>query len=89
MLEGFKLITRVSKLAPLSDYLLEAASPANADTMNDEEIKEWIKDCERLRLARRVRSELIVMKLWRRYITLCALARSVSLPTCECCQYID
>ena len=43
MLEGYKLITRVAKTPPFSDYLTESEDPKHADNLSDEQIKDHIR----------------------------------------------
>lgn len=43
LLEGYKLITRFARTAPLSDYLLESESPKNAETLSEKEIMEHLE----------------------------------------------
>ena len=47
LIEGMKLIRRLSKVAPLSDYLLESDVPANFDDLSDQALSDHIDKCKR------------------------------------------
>lgn len=45
LLEGMKLIRRMSRVAPLADFLLESDVPANFDDLSDEGLNAHIDKC--------------------------------------------
>jgi hypothetical protein len=46
LLEGMKLIRRLAKVAPLSDYLLDSDVPLNYAEASDEVLNDHIDKCE-------------------------------------------
>jgi len=44
-MEGIKLIRRLSRVAPLADFLLESDVPAKFDELSDEDLNAHIDKC--------------------------------------------
>lgn len=46
LLEGMKLIRRLTKVSPLAEYLLDSDIPKNFDNLSDDQLNEHIDKCQ-------------------------------------------